>query len=91
MLVHSTRWSWFNARAMMIAKRRGMTRAIVALARRLVVIMHRIWVDVTAACPFCARSGLTHSNTKACHSIETSTSLGNCGGILERGFLRSQD
>ena len=42
---------------MTIAKRRGMTRAIVALARRLVVIMHRIWVDVTAECPFCVRSG----------------------------------
>jgi transposase len=30
-----------------IAKRRGMKRAIVALARRLAVIMHRIWVDGT--------------------------------------------
>ena len=30
-----------------IAKRRGMKKAIVALARRLAVIMHRIWVDRT--------------------------------------------
>ena len=30
-----------------IAKRRGMKKAIVALARRLAVIMHRIWVDGT--------------------------------------------
>jgi transposase len=30
-----------------IAKRRGMKRAIVALARRLAVILHRIWVDGT--------------------------------------------
>jgi len=30
-----------------IARRRGMKRAIVALARRLAVIMHRIWVDGT--------------------------------------------
>jgi transposase len=45
MLVHSTRWSWLKAWAMKIAKRRGMKRAIVALARRLAVIMHRIWVD----------------------------------------------
>jgi transposase len=29
---------------MQIARRRGMRRAIVALARRLAVIMHRIWV-----------------------------------------------
>ena len=47
MLVHSTRWSWLEAWAMKIAKRRGMKRAIVALARRLAVIMHRIWIDGT--------------------------------------------
>ena len=32
---------------MQIAKRRGLKRAIVALARRLAVIMHRLWVDGT--------------------------------------------
>ena len=32
---------------MNIAKNRGLKRAIVALARRLAVIMHRIWVDGT--------------------------------------------
>jgi transposase len=50
MLVHSTRWSWLKAWAMQIANRRGMRRAIVALARRLAVIMHRIWVDGTEFC-----------------------------------------
>jgi transposase len=44
-MLRSTRWSWLKAWAMQIAKRRGMKRAIVALARRLAVIMHRIWVD----------------------------------------------
>ena len=33
---------------MKIARHRGMKKAIVALARRLAVIMHRIWVDGTA-------------------------------------------
>ncbi|HMH73646.1 MAG TPA: IS110 family transposase, partial [Bradyrhizobium sp.] len=33
--------------AMQIARRRGVKKAIVALARRLAVIMHRIWVDGT--------------------------------------------
>jgi transposase len=47
MLVRSTRWSWLKAWAMQIAKRRGMKKAIVALARRLAVILHRIWVDGT--------------------------------------------
>src|SRR5437899_1705014 len=47
MLVRSTRWSWLKAWAMQIARHRGMKKAIVALARRLAVIMHRIWVDGT--------------------------------------------
>ena len=45
LLVRSTKWSWLKAWAMQIARRRGMKKAIVALARRLAVIMHRIWVD----------------------------------------------
>src|SRR5262245_7678014 len=44
MLVRAAKWSWLKAWAMKIA-RRGMKKAIVALARRLAVIMHRIWVD----------------------------------------------
>jgi transposase len=47
MLVRSTKWSWLKAWAMKIARHRGMKKAIVALARRLAVIMHRIWVDGT--------------------------------------------
>ena len=39
------RASWLKAWAMQIARRRGMKKAIVALARRLAVIMHRIWID----------------------------------------------
>ena len=37
MLVRSTKWSWLKAWAMQIARRRGMKKAIVALARRLAV------------------------------------------------------
>src|SRR6516165_5768180 len=47
MLVRSTRWSWLKAWAMQIARRRGKKKAVVALARRLAVILHRIWVDGT--------------------------------------------
>ena len=46
-LLHSKRWSWLKAWAMKIARHRGMKKAIVALARRLAVVMHRIWVDGT--------------------------------------------
>ena len=47
MLVRSVKWSWLKAWAVKIARRRGLKKAIVALARRLAVIMHRIWVDGT--------------------------------------------
>ncbi len=46
MLVVSTKWSWLKAWAIKIARHPGMKKAV-ALARRLAVIMHRIWVDGT--------------------------------------------
>jgi transposase len=45
MLVRVAKWSWLKAWAMKIARHRGMKKATVALARRLAVILHRIWVD----------------------------------------------
>src|SRR4249920_1639785 len=47
LLVRSTKWSWLKAWAMQVARHRGLKKAIVALARRVAVIMHRIWVDGT--------------------------------------------
>src|ERR1700678_2548557 len=47
MLTRTNKWSWLKAWAMQIARRRGMKKAIVALARRLAVILHRIWIDGT--------------------------------------------
>jgi transposase len=47
MLTRAQAWSWLKAWAMSIAKRRGLQKAIVALARRLAVIMHRMWTDGT--------------------------------------------
>jgi transposase len=49
-MLRSKKWSWLKAWAMQVARRRGMKRAIVALARRLAVIMHRMWVDGTEFC-----------------------------------------
>jgi len=48
MLSRVKKWSWLKAWAMNIAKRRGRQKAIVALARRLAVVMHRMWSDGTA-------------------------------------------
>jgi hypothetical protein len=42
LLVRTTKWFWLRAWAMTIARRRGLKKAIGALARRLAVIMHRM-------------------------------------------------
>lgn len=50
LLVRSTKWSALRAWGMQIAKRRGMARARVAVARKLAVILHRIWCDGSEFC-----------------------------------------
>jgi transposase len=45
LLIRSTKWSTLRAWGMNIAKRRGMARARVAVARKLAVILHRMWSD----------------------------------------------
>ena len=47
LLVHPGKWSWLKAWGLRVAQRRGMRRAIVAVARRLAVVLHRMWVDDT--------------------------------------------
>jgi transposase len=47
LLVRSKKWSSLRAWGMNIARRRGMARARVAVARKLAVILHRMWVDAT--------------------------------------------
>jgi transposase len=47
MLSHVKKWSWLKAWAMNIERRRGRQKAIVALARRLAVVMHCMWSDCT--------------------------------------------
>lgn len=45
LLVRSKKWSALRAWGMAIAKRRGMARARVAVARKLATILHRMWID----------------------------------------------
>jgi len=47
MLTRAKKWSWLKAWGMRVAQRRGIRRAIVAVARRLAVVLHRMWVDGT--------------------------------------------
>lgn len=46
-LSRETKWSSLKAWAMGIAKRRGHAKAKVALARKLAVVLHRMWLDGT--------------------------------------------
>lgn len=45
LLVRSSKWSSLRAWGMAVARRRGMARARVAVARKLAVILHRMWAD----------------------------------------------
>jgi transposase len=47
MLYRSQAKSWLKAWGMRVAQRRGMKRAVVAVARRLAVVLHRMWSDGT--------------------------------------------
>jgi transposase len=47
LLTRSSKWSSLRAWGMKIAKRRGMARARVAVARKLAVVLHRMWRDGT--------------------------------------------
>jgi len=47
MLYRSAKNSWLRAWGMRVAQRRVMKRAVVAVARRLGVVLHRMWTDET--------------------------------------------
>ena len=45
LLTRVAKWSALKAWGMRIAKRRSMNKARVAVARKLAVILHRMWID----------------------------------------------
>jgi transposase len=47
MLTRAARWSSLKVWALRVASRHGMKKAKVALARRLAVVLHRMWLDGT--------------------------------------------
>ena len=47
LLVCTKKWCGLKAWGMSVARRRGMKRAIVAVARKLAMILHRMWLDGT--------------------------------------------
>lgn len=40
-------WNWLKRWGMQVARRRGMRRAQIAVARRLAVILHQLWINET--------------------------------------------
>jgi transposase len=47
LLTRSSKWSPLKAWGMKLAKTRGHRRAVIAVARKLAVILHRMWIDDT--------------------------------------------
>ena len=47
MMTRSSQWSPLKAWGMKLAKSRGHKRAVIAVARKLAVILHRMWIDDT--------------------------------------------
>jgi transposase len=47
LLTRTQKWCWLKAWGVHVARRRGGKRAIIALARRLAVVLHRMWIDGT--------------------------------------------
>ncbi len=47
LMVRGKKWSTLKTWGMSIAKRRGHKRAVVAVARKLAIVMHRMWLDGT--------------------------------------------
>ena len=45
MLTRTTTWSSAKAWGMGLIKKKGRRRAVVAMARKLAVILHRMWID----------------------------------------------
>jgi transposase len=50
LLTRAGRWSTLKAWGMRIAKRTSLSKARVAVARKLAVILHRMWIDGTEFC-----------------------------------------
>src|SRR5262249_16268291 len=74
-MLRSKKWSWLKAWAMQIARRRGMKKAIVALARRLAGIMHRIWLTPPSSAGPGTKPRQKHENLAGSNPIERKIEL----------------
>jgi transposase len=75
LLTHGSKWSWLKAWDLRVAQRRGIRRAIVTVARRLAVVLHRMWVD---------GSEFRQSEDSAAVPAVAWTGVGNAGKEITR-------
>lgn len=47
LVIRSDKWTYLKAWGLRLAKTKGHRRAVIAVARKLAVILHRIWIDKT--------------------------------------------
>ena len=83
----SKKWSWLKAWAMQIARRRGMKRAIVALARRLAVIMPAYGLTAPSSAGPENRPQQQHENRAASNPIEGHSSPTERWNDVPRGTM----
>ena len=72
------RWSTLKAWGMSIAKRRGMQKAVVAVARKLAIVLHRMWRDGTGL-PVVGGPGSLSSSTSITDTELLQRGGGPCG------------
>ena len=98
MLSRATRFSSLKRWALDVAKRRGLKRAKVALARKLATVLHRMWVDgaefplgqASVAPPRNQRRGLSERGQNGFRSPEVPLPGRGSGEAVRSGSGRRQ-
>ena len=88
LLTHVPKWSGLKAWGAKLTKRNGLRKAKVAVARKLAVILHRMWIDGTS--PTGRRRRLPHSTHEITgiprHSGKSRPCRDGGGGEIVRFF-----
>jgi len=63
LLTGTSRWCALKSCGMIVARRRGMMKAIIAVARQLAIILHRMWTDGAATLSARHRKSLTPADS----------------------------
>jgi hypothetical protein len=86
-MLRSKKWSWLKAWAMQIARRRGMKRAIVALARRLAVITAQASSDDSRASLAASKCSLIRNACQSYFDPGFNLSKSLCSGTFAKAAI----